>query len=220
MQDRTDIMINRAIYSAIILAAIAGRAAAATSFTHFTGVIDQILLNDSQMLGALNIGDPIGGHFTFDDDPAASFGNDRFAAEVGLALPTQIFNIVSNFNYIRARNNVSNLEFGVVDEFHHAYDSAGPVSPQGPFVVSAITIRFLDADATMFNGPQTFPIALNMDDIERATWSISGSSAANPNQRFSINGTVTAIVIPEPQPLLPVAAATIVLLGNRRRARG
>jgi hypothetical protein len=205
-------------YSAITLAAYASSAFAATTVTRFTGVIDQISANEAQMLGTLNVGDLISGHFTFNDDPAASFGFDRFAAEVGVSLPTYNFNIASNYNYIRARNNRSGGQFGVFDEFHHAYDSAGPAISSGPFIVHAITIRFVDEHATMFDGSDTFPITININDIETATWSIQGQSAANPNQRFSVSGTVTAIV-PEPQALVLAALVAPALLSKHRRRR-
>src|SRR5688572_11278440 len=85
----------------VTLAAFDGEAAAATTVTRFSGVIGEVLANDGQVLGALNLGDSISGYFTFDDDPAARLGGDRFAAEVGVSLPTFSFDVASNNNYIR-----------------------------------------------------------------------------------------------------------------------
>jgi len=170
----------------------------ATTTTYFKGTIDQIAFNDGMILGNLQIGQEVTGYFTFNDAPSEKLGTDRYRATIAVSLPTQSLVVPSDYNYIRAHNNQPIGGGAVVDEFSHGFDSVGPTTWLDPFYVYALTVRFRDTDANEFNSPPPLPVDLSNFDWENAEWSLSGADLATRRMRFSVSGSITAILVPEP----------------------
>jgi hypothetical protein len=203
-----------------LAALIVGEAAGETYVTRFVGTIDRIQANDGAILGDLQLGQMVSGYFTFDDSPAAKLGSDRYAAKFAISLPTVMLVVPSNYNYIRANNNISRAGIGVVDLFSHAFDSVGPMTGPDPYYLSFFTAQFIDTDATVFNGTPSLPVLPRNGQYEIATWSLGGTDLATRRQQFSVSGTITAIV-PEPATMGWAAslAALGMLCGGRRLKR-
>jgi hypothetical protein len=190
----------------------------ATTTTYFKGTIDQIASNDGLILGNLQVGQEVTGYFTFNDDPSQKLGTDRYRATIAINLPTQSLVVPSDYNYIRARNNQSIGGGEIVDEFLHAFDSIGPTTWLDPIYVHELSVRFRDTDANAFDSSPQLPVDLNDFDWESAGWSLSGTDLATQRTRFSVSGSITATLVPEPSSAWVGAAIGVFAAGAWRRA--
>jgi hypothetical protein len=189
----------------------------ATTTTYFKGTIDQIASNDGMILGDLQIAQNVTGFFTFNDAPSEKLGTDRYRATIAINLPTQSLVVPSDYNYIRARNNQSIGGGVLIDEFSHGFDSIGPTTWLDPFYVYALSVRFRDTDANEFDSSPQLPVDLIDFDWESAEWSLSGTDLATQQTRFSVSGSITAILVPEPLSAWGGAAFGLFAVGARRR---
>lgn len=190
----------------------------ATTTTYFKGTIDQIASNDGMILGDLQVGQEITGFFTFNDAPSEKLGTDRYRATIAITLPTQSLVVPSDYNYIRARNNQPIGGGVLTDEFSHGFDSIGPTTWLDPFYVHALSVRFRDTDASEFDSSPQLPVDLSDFDWESAEWSLSGTDLATQRTRFSVSGSITAILVPEPSSAWVGAALGLFAVGAWRRA--
>jgi len=209
---------NKTLIASLIPILLTQSVNGATTIHQYGGTINTITSNVGGILGLISISDSVSGYFTFDPDGRIS--GDRYRAIIAISIGTREININSNYNYIRAQDNISVFGLGVVDSFGHGFDSIGPTSNLSPLYVYELVVEFFDTSASVYDGATPLPVDLNLSVYNVARWRIKGSDLATRTQNFQVSGVITSVSVPEPTTFLMLALGTAGMLTARRRTKG